>query len=165
PRRRSSRRGSRASAAAWAATCPRRSAPASRRRTSRTSRRGSPRVRRTTELTSVCAIAFAVIALAARGAMAEPKDAQAQKLADEAMAKDYFATKLDSAEKKLRRALAVCGDSGCSSKVLAKIHLDLATVEIAGLGKLSEGKADLAEALKDDPSITLDNDYVTPAME
>ena len=49
-------------------------------------------------------------------AIAAPKDAAAIKLADDAINNDYLATNFAEAEKKLRKAIAMCGASACSAQ-------------------------------------------------
>jgi len=45
-----------------------------------------------------------------------PKDAAANKLADDAIQGDYLATNFAEAEKKLRKAVALCGTDACSRR-------------------------------------------------
>lgn len=108
------------------------------------------------------ALSIAVPALAAPPA---PRDKAALRLDGEALGKDYLETNFVKAEKKLEQALALCGKSGCSPRVLAQLHRDLGVVRVGGLSKLEAGKADFAAAVALDPAIGLDPDYATPAMK
>ncbi len=87
------------------------------------------------------------------------------KLADDAINNDYLATNFAEAEKKIRRAIAMCGGNACSAQVRAKLHRDLGVVLVAGLNRIEDGKKAFAEALKADPSITLEKDLTTPEIE
>jgi hypothetical protein len=98
-------------------------------------------------------------------AAAAPKDAAATKLADDAIQGDYLATNFAEAEKKLRKAIALCGGDACSPKVRARINRDLGVVLVAGLNRPEDGKAAFVEALKADPSIGLEKDLTTPDID
>jgi hypothetical protein len=98
-------------------------------------------------------------------ASAAPKDAAAQRLADDAINNDYLATKFADAEKKLRKAIAMCAGAACSAPVKARLHRDLATVLVAGLNRADEGQAEFVEALKADPNVKPDKDLLTPEVD
>jgi hypothetical protein len=98
-------------------------------------------------------------------ARSAPKDAAAVKLAEDAINVDYLATNFAEAEKKLRRAIALCGTSACSNQVRARVHRDLGVVLVAGLNRPDDGKAEFGEALKADPTIALDKDLTTPEVD
>jgi len=101
--------------------------------------------------------------LASQAARAAPKDAAAQKLAEDAINNDYLATRFADAEKKIRKAIAMCGaGAACTPQVKGRLHRDLAVVLIAGLNRADEGQAEFVEALKVDPAVKLDKDLVTP---
>src|SRR5579871_5046661 len=80
-----------------------------------------------------------------------PKDKVVLKMDAEAMGQDYLDTEFAKADKKLRDAIATCGAKGCSAKVLAQLHRDLAVVSIAGLGKVDAGKEAFKKALELNP--------------
>jgi hypothetical protein len=111
------------------------------------------------------ALAIAVLTLHAAPARSAPRDAAATKLAEDAINTDYLATNFAEAEKKLRRAIATCGTTACSPQVRARVHRDLGVVLVAGLNRPDDGKAEFAEALKADPTITLDKDLTTPEID
>jgi len=111
------------------------------------------------------ASAFLVFSLASPSSDAAPKDAAALKLADDAINTDYLATNFAEAEKKLRRAIAMCAGNACTAQVRAKLHRDLGVVLVAGLNRTEDGKKAFAEALRADPSITLEKDLTTPEIE
>jgi len=99
--------------------------------------------------------------LAPSVALAAAKDKAASQLQREAMQTDYAATNFKKAEQKLKKAIAQCGASGCSSQVLGDLHRDLATVYIAGLKQSAKGKTELKRALKANPDLELDENYAT----
>src|SRR6188768_141288 len=102
-----------------------------------------------------------LLLLAPALALAAPKDKAASQLKKEAMQTDYAETNFKKAEQKLKKAIAQCGASGCSSQVLGDLHRDLATVYIAGLKQSAKGKTELKRALKANPDLELDEDYAT----
>lgn len=106
------------------------------------------------------------LASATAGAAPPPKnkDASAMKLASDAMGNDYLDTSFGRAEKKLRRALSMCQKDACSPKVVAILHGDLATVYVAGMGKLDEGRAEIAAAMDAEPTLKVDEDFATPEL-
>jgi len=108
---------------------------------------------------------FAAFLLVSLDAQAEPNDAAALELDTKAIETDYLGTKFDEAEKKLKQAIALCGPKSCSAKVLSQLHRDLGVVYVGGLGKPAEGKAQFAEAIKIDPTITLNPDLTTEEIE
>ncbi|HEY4118627.1 MAG TPA: hypothetical protein VGM56_12265 [Byssovorax sp.] len=110
------------------------------------------------------ALSLALVA-APRAARAAPPDAAAQKLDAEAMGNDYLNTAFGRAEKKLRRAIDLCGKSSCSPAVTARLHRDLAVLLIVGFGRREEAKAEFAKALGIDPRVTLDPDYTTREVQ
>ena len=65
------------------------------------------------------ALTLISIPLATSRANAAPKDAAALKLSDDAINNDYLATNFVESEKKLRKAIAMCGASACSAQVRA----------------------------------------------
>jgi hypothetical protein len=107
----------------------------------------------------------ALLTLVALPALSAPRDAAAIKMAEDAINVDYLATNFAEAEKKLRRAIALCGTTACSAQVRARIHRDLGVVLVAGLNRPDDGKAEFTEALKADPTITLDKDLTTPDVD
>lgn len=108
-------------------------------------------------------LAFA--ALAATPALAAPaKDAAAEKALKEAMGDDYFETRFDKAEQKLRAAIEACG-TGCSETMKAKLHIALGTVLAGGLKELDDAQDVFVTALKLDPSIAPDPDLTTSQVQ
>lgn len=104
---------------------------------------------------SISAVSYTSVAHAA------PKDDKALKSFKQAMEEDYLDTKFDEAEKKLKGALDICGSSGCSPAVKAKIYMGLGVVLIGGKGKKDEGVKAFSEGLKLDASAAPDPDYIT----
>jgi hypothetical protein len=94
--------------------------------------------------------------LSTRFAMGAPNDAAAKKLRDQAIEQDYLATNYAAAEKKLTEALGLCEKtSNCSPFIRARVHCDLAVVELM-LHKVDLARTEFATALMEDPNITLD---------
>jgi hypothetical protein len=110
-------------------------------------------------------VAVSALALWPSSAAAEPKDREASALGKEAMDSDYLGTQFDDAEAKLQKALKTCGNQGCSGKVRAQLHLDLAIVYIAGLKKKDKGRKEMEAAIAADASIPLSDDFATPEVE
>jgi hypothetical protein len=116
-----------------------------------------------TSLTSLGALL--AVALSAQVAAAEPKDREANALAKQAMDSDYLGTQFTDAEKKLQRALKLCGKQHCGAPTRARLHLDLAIVYIAGLKKKDKGKKELHAAIAADASVELSPDFTSPEVE
>ena len=110
-------------------------------------------------------VAVSALALWSSAAAAEPKDREASALGKEAMDSDYLGTQFQDAEEKLRTALKTCGKQGCSGKVRAQLHLDLAIVYIAGLKKKDKGTKEMEAAIAADASVPLSADFATPEVE
>jgi hypothetical protein len=110
-------------------------------------------------------LALAILAVASPAAAA-PKDAEAEDLAKKAIYTDYLGTKFADAEKKLKQAITLCEpDAACSPKVRARIRCDLGVVYVGGMNRVDDGKAQFAEAIKQDPSVAPDKDLVSPEIE
>jgi hypothetical protein len=105
-----------------------------------------------------------LILLQTSGAQAAPKDAAATKLDNDAIYTDYLGMQFGNAEKKLKQALAGCGKTACSPKVVAILHRDLGTVFVVEK-KNEDAKSQFVEAMKADPSITLLKDLLTPEIQ
>ena len=97
-------------------------------------------------------------------ALAATKDKAASALQKEAMQTDYADTNFKKAEQKLKKAIAQCGASNCSSQLVGELHRDLATVYIAGLKQGAKGKTEMKSALRADPELQLDEDFATPEV-
>src|SRR5882762_7188188 len=99
--------------------------------------------------------------LLATGVRAAPKDETVLKLDESAIDEDYLAMEFPDSVRKLRQAIAICGRTGCSAKVVAQLHRDLGVVYV-GWKKTDDGKAHFLEALRFDPAISLPKELVTP---
>lgn len=113
-------------------------------------------------LCTLCLVLASVFASAP--ARAASPDARARRLEDQAMNHDYLATRFKAAAKKLKRAVKVC-QTGCSTKLLARILRDLATVYIVGLKDDAHGLEAMQNALAADPDMQLDPALTTPDLE
>ncbi len=111
-------------------------------------------------------ISFAALFFGASVAGAAPKDTEAEELAKKAIYTDYLGTKFADAEKNLNKAIGLCKPAAaCSARVRARLFCDLGIVYIGGMNRVDDGKAQFAEALKQDPSIAPDADLVSPEIE
>jgi hypothetical protein len=100
-----------------------------------------------------------------RPAVAAANDAAASKLRQDAIYQDYLATRFDDAQAKLLKALSLCaGAPDCTSATRAHLHCDLGVIDFA-LQRPDDGRAEFAEAVKQDASVTIDHDLSTPALE
>ncbi|MEP7049217.1 MAG: hypothetical protein ABJB12_02645 [Pseudomonadota bacterium] len=102
--------------------------------------------------------------LAPSVALAASKDKAATALESRAMQTDYLAADFKKAEQGLKKAVALCGSSSCSSELVARLHRDLATVYSAGMKQPAKSKAELKLALAADPDVQLDNELATPEL-
>lgn len=104
------------------------------------------------------ALAFLGLFCAADAFAAGEKDADANKLYDAAMNDDYLNVELGKAEKKLNDAIKKCGADGCTTKVLAKVHLGLGVIHFAN-NKPDAAKESFIAGLKVDPGAKLEDTY------
>lgn len=112
------------------------------------------------------ALAFVVAAtLGAPAARAASQDAAAERLAESAMSEDYVAARFKDAEKKLRRAIKLCGKKNCSPQVLARVQRDLGVVSFGGLKNSKAGQQAFDRAIELDPQTRLEPDVTTPEIE
>ncbi len=93
------------------------------------------------------------------------KDKEALKLYDKAMDEDYLSVEFDKAEGKLKKAIELCGKDQCSSEVVGKLYVGLATVHGVGQNKLDVAKSDLVSAVKADAGCKLIDGLSTPELE
>lgn len=91
-------------------------------------------------------------------AQAAPQDAQAEAARKKALDEDYLETRFDAAEQRLRKALLVCGNDGCSRQVKSRLYIALGSVLAGGKKELSDGKDAFVEALTFDPKAQIDPD-------
>jgi hypothetical protein len=99
------------------------------------------------------AVAVGVLGLGGPAAAAGPREAQAKRALKQALEDDYLQTRFDRAEKRLRTALQLCGTSGCSAPLKAKLHAALGAVLAGGKKELDDARDAFIEALKLDPTI------------
>ena len=73
---------------------------------------------------------------------------------------EYLGTQFEQATETLKEALDLCSSEqgACSPKLVAKLHRDLGTVLITGLGELHEGQLEFECAKRLDPTIQVDPD-------
>jgi hypothetical protein len=98
-------------------------------------------------------------------AIAGSNDSSALKLREQAIYVDYLATNFKDAEAKLVAALASCSDGpSCDPKVVSRIECDLGAV-LFNDQKMADARAHFSLALKQDPSVAIDDDLASPEME
>ncbi len=77
----------------------------------------------------------------------------AAKLSREALGSDYLAASYASSEKKLRAAIQICLERGCSPAFTARLHRDLGALYVAAMNRTEDGKDEFALALSMDASV------------
>jgi hypothetical protein len=107
---------------------------------------------------------FGATWLAFSTASAAPKDAAVLKIDRDAIYNDYLATKFPNAEKKLKKAIAICAAGGCSPRAFATVHRDLGVVYVVS-GQVAAGRNEFAQAQQIDPSIQLVKELTTPEIQ
>ncbi|MBK8257574.1 MAG: hypothetical protein IPK82_33510 [Polyangiaceae bacterium] len=111
------------------------------------------------------ALAVAVATAFSSPVFAAPaKDAEAEKVLKDAMESDYFETRFDKAEEKIRAALEKCG-KGCSEGMKAKLYIGLGTVLAGGRKELDDAQEAFVEALKLDPKAVPDPDLASAQVQ
>jgi hypothetical protein len=114
---------------------------------------------------ALSAAAMAATLLVTGVALGAPRDADALKLREQAIYADYLATNFAGAEAKLAQALAMCnGSANCDPTVIARIQCDLGAVLLSDQ-KADEAQAHFSLALKQDPTVTIDDDLASPEMQ
>jgi hypothetical protein len=103
----------------------------------------------------------AVVTFLATAASAAPKDETVLKIDQAAIDEDYLGMDFEESVRKLRQAIAICGKTGCSTKVVAQLQRDLGVVYV-GWKHGDEGKAHFVEALRADPAADLPKELTTP---
>ncbi|MFO0659361.1 MAG: tetratricopeptide repeat protein [Polyangiaceae bacterium] len=93
--------------------------------------------------------------------LAAPKDDAAKKLDSQAMDDDFLNSRWADAEKKLRKAVDECGESGCSKELKAKVLADLGIIQV-NAGKQADAVESFVKALKADPNVKTNPDYTSP---
>jgi hypothetical protein len=110
------------------------------------------------QLSWACFAVLGAVGLTSRASFGAPNDAAALKVRDDAIYTDYLATNFASAASKLQRGLALCKAAGdCGPAVRGRLLCDLGVMDFL-LRKPDEGRAQFAAALREDPTLTLDND-------
>ncbi len=108
---------------------------------------------------------FPIVLNSSRAMADAATEGKATALQKKAMEEDYLTTEFTKAQQKLNQAIQMCGTDKCNAKLRAALQRDLGTVLIGGLNKKDEGTNAFVEALKLDPTITLNADYKTKDME
>lgn len=129
----------------------------------RASDRSKPGRRALRSLSALVLASVAALAFPSPAEAAGEKDKEALKLHDQAMDEDYLAVEFGKAEAKLKDALKRCGATGCTPKVLGKLHVAMGTVHGAN-NKLDLAQESFFAALKADPGAALNESYTTPEL-
>jgi hypothetical protein len=106
-------------------------------------------------------IALAVMLLTVTGRAESAAETRARGLNRDAMEQDYLATSFKAAAAKLQTALRACGDKKCPKALVAKIHANMGIVYSAGLGQKENAVEAFKDALRLEPTITPDSNYLT----
>lgn len=122
----------------------------------------APRMRRSSRLLAPSVLC--VLLAGATAGAAPAKDEAAQKALDDAMGGDYFETRFDKAEQKLRAAIEACG-KGCSEAMKARLYAALGTVLAGGKKELEDAEDAFVEALKLDPTAAPDPDLASAQVQ
>lgn len=115
-------------------------------------------------LRALVALPLLVLCNGATALAAPAKDEAAEKTLKDAMENDYFETRFDKAEQKLRAALDACG-KGCSEAMKAKLHVALGTVLAGGRKELDDAQEAFVEALKLDPTAAPNPDLASAQVQ
>lgn len=129
----------------------------------RANARVTPARRALRSLSALVLASASMLALSAPAYAAGEKDKDALKLHDQAMDEDYLAVEFGKAEKKIKDALKLCGATGCTPKVLGKLHIAMGTVHGAN-NKLDLAQESFVAALKADPTAALNESFTTPEL-
>lgn len=90
-------------------------------------------------------------------AWAGPSDAEAKKLAEQAIYEDYLNLQFDAAIEKLKQAATLC-ETGCGQSIKAMVLRDLGVVYFAGMEDPATAQDYFKQAIQADPFIRLDED-------
>lgn len=121
--------------------------------------------RRAAPLFVALSLAIATVGFASPAHAQDKKaEAAAKALQKKAMEEDYLTTDFAKAQEKLDKAYTQCGEK-CSPTTRALLKRDLGVVLVGGQVDKDKGVAAFAEALKLDPTVTLDPDLKTKDIE
>jgi hypothetical protein len=110
-------------------------------------------------------IAAALLAGGARRARAASNDEDVDLLVKSVLEGEYLQTQFGDALEKLELARQACEGKTCSPKTRARLYIALGTVFAGGLKKLPEATEAFVTALREDPTIGLFSDYITPEVQ
>ncbi|MEZ4298800.1 MAG: hypothetical protein R3B70_27870 [Polyangiaceae bacterium] len=128
------------------------------------SKRGTVQSTRRRPASLVVPVALLAIFAAGAASAAPAKDAEAEKALKLAMESDYFETRFDKAEERLRAAIESCG-KGCSEGMKAKLYVALGTVLAGGRKELEDAQDAFVSALKLDPTVAPDPDLASAQVQ
>lgn len=97
-------------------------------------------------------------------AWAGPNDAEAKKLAEQAIYENYLNLQFDQAIAKLEQAVELCA-SGCGQSVQAMVLRDLGVVHLAGMEDRDTALDYFKQAVQADPFIQLDEDLASDEIK
>ncbi|MCL2824876.1 MAG: hypothetical protein FWD57_12885, partial [Polyangiaceae bacterium] len=115
-------------------------------------------------LVGIASVTVLALGVFSATSMAAPKDDAARKLDDNAMNNDFLDMEFGRAEANLKKAIATCGDNGCSPSVKAQIQVHLGIVQFNN-GNPAGAEQSFVEALQTHPSVVLDRDFASPDLQ
>ena len=120
--------------------------------------------RRIRAASTALAIAGALF-LSAATSRAAANDKDVTDLVDGVLQTDYLETRFDDALQKLEFAKQACGGDSCSAKVRARVYVAEGTVLAGGLKRVKDAEQAFANALREDPTVTLFADFITNEVQ
>jgi hypothetical protein len=117
-------------------------------------------MRRPRQLTAPAMALLALLAFGPRPALAGPKDADALVAVAESLS-DFVDGKSKEAQKKLEDMLKTCAGAACDSSSRAQLYVALGIVSGAGLKDPKKALASFESALREDPKVTPDRQFMT----
>jgi len=115
---------------------------------------------------------FSLVALASmatfgvRDARAAANDKEVEALIESVLTTDYLNANFQQAIDQLEFGKQACSTaSACSPKIRGRLYIAIGTVLAGGLKKVPEAKAAFATALKEDPTASLFDDFITPEVQ
>lgn len=110
-------------------------------------------------------VVVALLAGVAGPARAASNDEDVELLVQSVLEGEYLQTQFVEALEKLELAQQACEGKTCSPKVRARVYVAIGTVLAGGLKRLPEAKDAFVIALREDPTVALFSDYITPDVQ
>ena len=126
---------------------------------------GGGRVRRQLFLRSLSLLLAGALLLSGGRALAASNDEDVELLVQSVLEGEYLQTQFADALEKLELARQACEGKTCSPKTRARVYIAIGTVLAGGMKKTGEAKDAFVIALREDPTIALFSDYITPDVQ